>query len=204
MKLNLENQTFEKLKVISSAGLDKHGKTKWKCLCECGSEVYVAAGDLRSGNTKSCGCMKLSALKDYVETKKANAFVSKHKRARSSWRWMIQRCTNPENKDYPDYGGRGINVCHAWFVFENFLNDMGDPPDGHTIDRIDTNGNYEPRNCRWSTPTEQARNTRKNVLVDFNGKKMTVAEAAGLSGIPAPTIYSRVSRGADPFPKEFA
>lgn len=198
MKLDLTNKKFGKLTARFESGKSNAGKTLWFCDCDCGGSASVTTGDLRSGNNKSCGCGKYDGLIANVETKKLNAVGSRHPLARSSWRWMIDRCTNPKNKDYAIYGGRGITVCSSWMLLENFLHDMGDPLPGYTIDRIDTNGNYEPGNCRWATPTQQARNTRRNVLIEHNGRTVTVAEASEDSGIPASTIYSRVARGAKP------
>jgi hypothetical protein len=73
---------------------------------------------------------------------------------------MRTRCLNPQHRQYPDYGGRGVTVCERWLIFENFYADMGDPPDGLSIDRIDNNGNYEPNNCRWASPSVQRANQR--------------------------------------------
>lgn len=87
---------------------------------------------------------------------------------------MLQRCRNPNVKTYPYYGGRGIKVCAQWNKFENFYADMGDRPDGMAIDRIDTNGNYEPSNCRWATRREQSNNLRSNVRYTFNGESLTI------------------------------
>ena len=107
---------------------------------------------------------------------------------------MIRRCENPADKHYKDYGGRGIKVCERWKDLRNFVADMGDPPEGMTLDRWpDKNGNYEPGNCRWATPQQQARNTRRNVLVSLEGKEMCVADAADRIGIKRSTMYSRVA-----------
>jgi hypothetical protein len=111
----------------------------------------------------------------------------------NSWSHMIQRCTNPKNKSYVHYGGRGVSVCEEWLEFRNFLKDMGPKPGRfHSIDRIDVNGNYEPGNCRWATPEEQARNRRKTKRLD-SGE--VVASAIENSGIKRETVKTRVYRG---------
>lgn len=91
---------------------------------------------------------------------------------------MLQRCKNTERIDYHRYGGRGIKVCDRWLKFENFLKDMGERPDGLTIERIDNNGNYEPGNCQWSDRKVQANNTRRNHLITFMGESKTLAQWA--------------------------
>lgn len=113
----------------------------------------------------------------------------------SSWADMVQRCTNPKRKRYADYGGRGIQVCDRWRKFENFLADMGPRPEGMELDRIENDGNYEPGNCRWSTPTTQSNNRRSNRLLSFNGETLTVADWARRTGISAPAIAKRLKRG---------
>lgn len=115
----------------------------------------------------------------------------------SSWRSMIKRCTNESHDSYQRYGGRGIVVCDRWLEsFACFYADMGPRPSiRHSIEREDSNGNYEPGNCRWATPTEQCRNRCNNRLVELNGKIMTVTEAADLVGICRNTIYSRLYHG---------
>lgn len=84
-----------------------------------------------------------------------------HTRAWVSWNMMLQRCTNPKRDKYEYYGGRGIKVCERWLTFENFYADMGERPEGWSLDRMDVNGNYEPGNCKWATKKEQANNRRK-------------------------------------------
>jgi hypothetical protein len=111
------------------------------------------------------------------------------------WRSMLSRCTNPNAKDYPRYGGRGITVCDRWRVFENFLADMGPRPDGLTLERENGARGYEPGNCKWATPTAQARNRSSNVLVTHGGHTATVAEWAERTGLERKTLEYRLRAG---------
>ena len=113
------------------------------------------------------------------------------------WCGMRDRCFKPEGKDYQNYGGRGITVCERWLTFENFLEDMGIPPKGHSIDRIDNDGNYEPGNCRWAPIVVQARNRRTNVLITAFGKTKTVAEWSEVCGLERKTLEYRIRVGWD-------
>lgn len=113
-----------------------------------------------------------------------------------SWRAMRQRCLDPTRGNYKHYGGRGIGVCERWRdSFLNFLADMGARPDGHTLDRIDPNGDYEPGNCRWSTHKEQMNNTRGNHILRVDGRALTIAQWGSETGIRAATIWERIRRG---------
>lgn len=112
-------------------------------------------------------------------------------RAYRIWAGMLTRCTNPNSRNYPDYGARGIQVCEHWKSFENFYADMGDPPDGFTIDRIDNDGNYCKANCAWQTPLKQARNRRSNVLLTLNGLTLPLIEWAERLGVPYKSLSSR-------------
>lgn len=111
------------------------------------------------------------------------------------WKTMVARCTRPHAKDFPRYGGRGITVCERWRTFANFLADMGERPAGLTLDRKDGTGGYEPANCRWATPKEQARNRRNNVLLTHDGQTATVAEWAERTGLERKTLEYRVRAG---------
>jgi hypothetical protein len=108
---------------------------------------------------------------------------------------MLFRCQNPSAKGYENYGGRGISVCERWKDFTAFYEDMGDPPSGTSIDRIDNNGNYEPSNCRWATVTEQARNRRTNKILSFRGKDKCIAEWAECLGLTVNAIRNRLRVG---------
>lgn len=110
-----------------------------------------------------------------------------------SWHTMMQRCNNPNNTQYKDYGGRGITVCERWFVFKNFLADMGVRPEGMTLDRKNNSKGYTPRNCKWSTRSEQQRNRRNNNVWAYKGEHKTVAEWAEQLGMKRHSLYMRVA-----------
>jgi hypothetical protein len=167
--IDLTGQRFGRLTVVSRA--PNYGTSAaWFCICECGKtlENKIRAADLRKGHTKSCGCLakELQAEKGRQMLYK-HGHAGKHKQTREasptyrSWASMHVRCRRP---DRIYYAGRGIVVCERWDDFENFLADMGERPDGKTLDRYpDGDGNYEPGNCRWATHKEQAANRRPPV-----------------------------------------
>lgn len=161
-KGSLTGQRFGRL--IALDKVDAPGVSKWFCKCDCGTRCVVRAANLKNGNTRSCGC--LAAELRAAHTQGCTTHGKRRSREYGIWWSMRQRCGNPANKRFSDYGGRGISVCERWTTFVHFYADMGPrPSDRHSIDRIDNNGDYEPGNCRWATPKEQRANQRpKSVM----------------------------------------
>jgi hypothetical protein len=149
--IDLTGQRFGRWVVIAYAG-----GSKWLCVCDCGTVVVVWGHALRTGDSKSCGC-----LRDELISARSKTHGMTQSREFQTWASMLQRCANPNHPGYAYYGGRGISVCEEWRCsFLAFFADMGERPPGCTLDRIDVNGNYEPGNCRWATAFVQTHNRR--------------------------------------------
>lgn len=158
--------------------------------CECGVIKDFFLEKLRSGKTKSCGCLRIDTGKNSATHGYSGG------RTYNIWAGMKSRCLNQNLEKWKDYGGRGITVCQRWIdSFESFLEDMGDAPDGFTLDRKENSGNYEKSNCRWATSSDQANNTRQNRFLEFNGKRMTISHWADEIGIDSHILYNRLRRG---------
>jgi len=203
MKLiDLTGQRFGRWLVVEKADQpDKDGQSIWKCLCDCGAVGLIRGNPLRKGKSQSCGCLAAEMARGRARlAPNAETHGCTKGRIQTAeyriWSGMIKRCTNEKCKAYKNYGGRGIRVCERWLKFENFLADMGERPEGKTLDRYPNNdGNYEPGNCRWATPKEQNNNRRDNMFVHHNGAHKTLQQLADEFDINPATLRSRLVSG---------
>lgn len=182
-------QTYNRVTLLSFS--HKRGKhSYWNCRCSCGNEFTARVDCVISGNTKSCGCLNHEAK------------VTKHGQARTPlyrvYYSMKQRCYNPNDKHYSDYGGRGISICDEWLsdfpAFSKWAYENG-YAHGLSIDRIDVNGNYEPSNCRWVTQKVQTRNTRRNTYITISGETKVLKDWCTTFGVNCATACNRIKRG---------
>lgn len=161
-RIDIAGLKFGRLTVIDASNYrNSDNRVLWNCICDCGANCLVAGRYLRSGLTKSCGCLHQEVVKVISIThglSKSSTY--------QSWQAMKNRCYNKKQKSYANYGAIGIKVCPAWRdSFTAFLTEMGERPKGTTLDRKDPFGNYELGNCKWSTPLEQSRNTRGQMAI---------------------------------------
>ncbi len=184
-----------RLTVLEDAGMRLKGGTwrrYYKCQCACGNEVTVVKYSLLAGGTLSCGCLQKDNAPGakIIHGHTSAGYTSKTYRV---WSSMKDRCLNPSIRNYPRYGGRGIKVCDRWLEsFEDFLADMGEKPDGLTLDRRDNDGDYTPENCRWATRKEQQNNMIRNHLITYQGRTQTLTQWAEELKINMCTLRSRL------------
>lgn len=184
---DLTNKVFGRLVAQEWVGKDNSRHALWLCRCNCGKECIVSATNLKTGNSQSCGCLKAEKT-----SRRRKTHGMSHTGLYNVWNSMISRCENRNQSAYPRYGGRGIRVCNQWHDFATFYADMGDPPPGYTLERIDNNGDYCPDNCVWASRTDQARNKSTNRYITFNGKIKTLMEWSEITGIHRGTIQTRL------------
>ena len=188
---DLTGKTFGRLTVLRSEGKGKNGKYLWLCRCSCGNTKVTDTGQLNSGCTQSCGCLKHDLL---VEKNLSHGLANTP--IYNVWATMKQRCLNSSEKRFKDYGGRGIKVCDKWLSFEGFYEDMSSTYiTGLTIERKDSNGDYCPENCIWADRFIQANNTSRNRIETVNGITDSLANLCRRYGFTYATIQHRLYRG---------
>ena len=204
---DLSGKTFGRLVALRSEIKRPEGGqqyTLWFCRCGCGNEKWIRQANLQSGSTISCGCHRLE-----LHRKRMTVHGHGHSGSRRpnsptmmSWASMMQRCYKPKTNRFEAYGGAGIKVCKEWHAFVNFLSDMGERPDGKTLDRINSSKDYCPSNCKWSTRKEQNRNRKSVIMLTARGKTMCLAEwEENGSAVRANSIARRIRAG---WPAEMA
>lgn len=190
--IDITGMRFGLLSVLGRdlALLSKRGEVFWTCKCDCGNTHSVRSACLRKGVTKSCGCLRTTATHSITHG------LSKTKEFKI-WAEMRGRCRCPSQTSYKRYGAIGITVCKRWDEsFQAFYDDMGPKPSpGHSIDRINPTGNYEPSNCRWATAKEQSMNTRRTVWVEWNGERIRLRDLAERYGVDPEASVERYKRG---------
>lgn len=191
--LNILGMRFGKLLVLCRSENSTRGKSQWLCRCDCGREKVVE-GERLKRSTRSCGCGVVEATRRRSTTH-GHTVAKSTSRAFRIWCAMRSRCGSPSNADWAHYGGRGIAVCERWQCFGAFLEDMGEPPPGMSIERTDNELGYYPGNCVWATADRQANNTRRNVFIRDGALTMTMADYSRARGIKYSTLRYHLRAG---------
>ncbi len=188
-------QVFGRLQIVgmlrTMGSREAPGTLVCLCRCQCGGTANIIGPSIAGGKTRSCGCIRREV------SRASRVALTTHGMVNTptwlSWRSMWTRCGNPNATDYELYGGRGVSVCQQWESFETFYRDMGARPPGKSLDRVDTNGNYSPGNCRWVTPAEQCQNRRNNKLCwdsvrEIRSSHATPSQLSGMLGVSTSLI----------------
>lgn len=198
--IDLTGQRFGRLTVIKRVGLDSTGKNStWLCRCDCGVEKVISRVSLVRGGSRSCGCLNSQESKQRIKMLHDvhRDEYPKIERLSRIWRKMRNRCLNPNNSSFKDYGGRGIEICSEWdnfYEFQEWALNSGYSKE-LTLDRINVNGNYDPENCRWVSLKRQERNKRNTIYLTLHGIKKPMADWSDEIGISWRTLHSRYVRG---------
>lgn len=189
-RIDIVGKKYFRLFVVENAGVDKHNKTLFRCLCDCGKYVIIKGSSLTTGNTKSCGCLAIESISNINKTH-GQSKIKIYK----VWLSMNKRCRDFNDISYKNYGGRGIIVCDEWKnsfeAFRDWALNNG-YKDKLTIERIDVNGNYCPENCKWATRKEQAKNTRRTHYITYQDKTMNMKDWANYLKIDYHTLANRI------------
>ena len=185
-RINLSGQKFNRLTIIKPVGRYRRAVV-YLCKCDCGKELMISSTQVKTGSSKSCGCLQRDILSKLMTKHGMWDTPTYH-----SWNGMKDRCKNPKSTFYSYYGGRGIKVCKRWEIFENFFEDMGEAPKHLTIDRIDSNSGYFKENCKWSSREEQIRNRRNSLYFMYKGETKYLKDWADDLGISYSVLWSRL------------
>lgn len=187
---DLTGKKFYELTVLSYSHSTNQG-TFWLCKCECGKTKVVRAAALRFGHTRSCGCLQ----KRVTQKRSFKHGLYRHP-IKDVWCAMMQRCYNPKNPGYKNYGGRGIEVCKKWHTFQGFISDMYETWEkGLSIERKENNKGYYKGNCKWATYREQCRNQRRSHKITINGETLNVSQWSERMGFKPNLIHGRIRKG---------
>lgn len=177
-------QVFGLLKVTGENKVRIGKRSYVECLCDCGENKLIRIDILEAGGAKSCGHQRSRVREEHGRS---------YDKTYRVWRSMKLRCGNPKDRQFKNYGARGIKVCERWLhSYANFMADMGPRPEGLTLDRKNNNGNYEPDNCRWATTKEQGRNMRKTRKVNYQGKEISFQDFVEQVEMNEKTLYIRI------------
>lgn len=192
---DIAGQTFGRLTALGPISRTPNRQIMWLCQCDCGNTTTVRSNHLLAGATVSCGCVHREST---INRNTTHSMCGT--RMYTIWKGIIQRCCNSSSENYSGYGGRGIQIFPEWRnSFDAFHDHVRRLPhfseEGYTIDRIDNNGNYEPGNLKWSTQTEQARNTRSNRLLTFDGRTQCLSAWEDEMGLRKGQLWERLHRG---------
>ena len=200
--LDITGQRFNRLVACKPTDERRNRSVVWVFRCDCGNEVRRVASEVVRGKISSCGCLHSEVKSREITANNLRRTIHGHMRRgvmRSptliSWENMHQRCRTPGHKSYKAYGGAGVTICERWSSFKNFLDDMGERPEGATLDRIIGTKGYEPGNCRWATPKEQTNNIRTNRRVTLNGRTQNLKQWAEELGISHQCLRHRLAAG---------
>lgn len=203
--VEIVGKKFGRLTVVNLVGVNKHKHSLVELICECGSTTIAEVALVKSGNTRSCGCLrrrpkprqpKLTDNLVLMDKQSVGTYPKRKSSTYASWKSMLERCYSQNSAGYKNYGGRGIGVCLSWrSSFSAFVADMGQRPESLTLDRIDGNGDYCKDNCRWASREDQANNKRTNVTLSWAGQTRTLAQWARVLGVDPTTLGYRFRAG---------
>lgn len=189
--IDIKGKRFGRFKVLSSAGVDSRGESIWKCICNCGKIKFILSYALRKGKIKSCGCYQ-----KFIRGKSSRTHNASQSRLYHIWTDIFTRCYNKNCAAYKNYGGRGIKICKRWHDFSMFKKDIGRRPSKYfTIERINNNKGYSPKNCKWLHKSLQHHNKRTSHYLTFEGKRQCIGAWAKELNWPNYIIVNRLRYG---------